>query len=305
MTILEENTAITQEPYVSILLLTKNGEKTIESCLNGLLKQSFRNFETLIVDSGSKDNTLKIASQYPVRIIQIPEMEFHHANTRNLAVSQSKGSLIVFIVQDAYPADRKWLEELLNPFRYEKIAATYSRQEPRKETSPLEKAFIMFTYPRDERPFIIKKKNENDPGSFVLLSDVSSAYRKSLVKFDSSIDICEDQDIALKLMEAGYEVAYAPNSVVYHSHNYSMLDLLRRYSFVGNPAGRFTKKGYKPISSIRYVVRLFASTFSYIIVGSDIKLRIFWFIYSIPYNTLKIFAFIAGYLKNRANAGSH
>src|SRR5674476_149496 len=85
-----------QEPCVSILILTKNGEKTIGECLEGLLKQSFRDFEILIVDSGSRDNTLQIASRYPVRVVKIPQTEFHHAKTRSLAVSLSKGRFVVF-----------------------------------------------------------------------------------------------------------------------------------------------------------------------------------------------------------------
>ena len=288
------------KPYVSVLILTKNGEKTIGDCLEGLLTQSFRDFEILVIDSGSIDDTIKIASRYPVRIIQIPEAEFHHAATRNLVTSLSKGEFIVFLVQDAFPADHKWLEELLNPFKYTKIAATFSRQQARTETSPLERAFIQFTYPKDRRRFVIKEKEENDPGNFVLLSDVSSAYRRELVTFSSSVNICEDQEIALRLIKAGYEIAYVPNSVVFHGHSYNMLNLVRRYQLVGNPAGNFAQKGYSLKSSAYYVVRLFATSFSYIITESEIKLKPLWFVYSVPYNILKIFSFVVGYLKNRS-----
>ncbi len=294
--------ASAHEPSVSVLILTKNGEKSIGQCLNWLLLQSFKDFEILVIDSGSNDKTLEIASTYPLRIIQMPEAKFHHAQTRNLAVSLSRGKFIVFLVQDAYPADDKWLEELLSPFSHERIAATYSRQKPQIETSPLEKAFIEFTYPNDKRRFVIKRKEENNPGSFVLLSDVSSAYRKDLVEFNSTMDCCEDQEIALRLIEAGFEVAYVPNSVVVHGHSYNLRDLFKRYQAVGNPAGRFIKSGFNFISSARYVVRIFALSFRYIINEREIKSRAFWFAYSIPYNTVKILAFATGYLNHRLRA---
>lgn len=292
---------VSGKPSVSVLILTNNGEKTIGNCLDGLLIQSFRDFEILLIDSCSQDNTIKIASQYPAHIVQIPAESFHHAKTRNQAISLSKGKFIVFLVQDAIPADNKWLEELLNPFEDPKIAATYSRQQARIETSPMERAFTQFTYPKDKRRFIIKKKNENDPGSFVLLSDVSSAYRRELVEFSSSVSICEDQEIALRLIKAGFEIAYVPNSVVYHSHSYNLLSLFRRYQLVGNPAGKFAGKGYSLTSSSRYAIRLFASSFAYMITAQEIKLRPFWFIYSIPYNSFKIFSFILGYLKKSSS----
>ena len=258
--------------------------------------QNLSNFEVILIDSGSKDRTLQIASEFPLRIISIDEEDFHHARTRNLGVSLSKGKYIVFLTADAYPINAAWLNELLEPFKNEQIAATYSRQIPLNKTNPIERAFLELTYPRDNRKIVLKEVLEGDPSNFVLLSDVSSAYRKEVVEFNEAIKFCEDQEIALRLLEAGHGVAYVPTSLVCHAHNYSIASLLKRYYFVGKSAAEFLGKGFDPFQSLRYAVRLFSSSFAYVIRNSGTKKKTYWFFYSIFYNSLKILAFGLGHM---------
>jgi rhamnosyltransferase len=285
-------------PCASILILTKNGEKTINQCLSGVFKQSFRDFEVVLVDSGSTDKTIEIASHYPIRLHRIVENDFHHGRTRNFAVSLAKGKYVIFLVQDAFPYNERWLEELISPFGNEKIAATFSRQEPRKDTNPLEASFIKFTYPDVGKSIITKeKKNSGDPGDVVQLSDVSSAYRKELAVFDSTINTSEDQMIAKSLLDAGHYIAYVPHSVVCHSHSYNLPSLFKRYYNMGRPSGRFIERGFGFSYSIAYSLKLFSSSFSFILSKKDLKWRIIWLAYSIAYNSLKIFAYILGYLR--------
>ena len=283
-------------PLVSVVILTKNGEKTINKCLRSLFTQHFNDFEVLMIDSGSIDKTLKIASAFPVHIIKIKSSEFHHAKTRNLGLSCCSGKFVVFLTQDAYASDASWLESLIQPFNNPQVAATYSRQIPRFQTNPVERAFLFQTYPKLSRETSSMPLEQDNPSNFVVLSDVSSAYRKELVRFNSAIEWCEDQEMGLRLIQSGYEISYVPNSVVCHSHNYSFLELIKRYRAVGRAASKFSEKRYSPVKSITYAVRLFASTLSYITNDDHTNLKNFWLFYSIIYNILRISAFISGYL---------
>ncbi|MCK4667799.1 glycosyltransferase family 2 protein, partial [Candidatus Dependentiae bacterium] len=83
---------------VSIIIPTKNGEKYLDRVLNMLFSQETAfDFEVIIIDSGSKDKTLKIIKKYPAQLIKIRPREFGHGKTRNYGVGISKGKFLVFL----------------------------------------------------------------------------------------------------------------------------------------------------------------------------------------------------------------
>ncbi len=49
---------------VSIIVPIYNAENTIERCINSILIQSYKNFELILIDDGSKDNSLKVINKY-------------------------------------------------------------------------------------------------------------------------------------------------------------------------------------------------------------------------------------------------
>lgn len=288
----------------SVVILTKNGEKTINECLSSLFTQDFNDFDVLMIDSGSTDKTLEISSTFPVQIIKIKPKEFHHAKTRNLGISLCTGKFVVFLTQDAYALNSAWLGNLLQPFGDERVAASYSRQVPRINTNPVERAFLFQTYPQSNLKRQSVFQDEEDPDNFVVLSDVSSAYRKELVKFNCTLEWCEDQEMGIRLNQAGYQVVYVPSSVVCHSHDSSFVELIRRYRAVGKAASRFARKGYSPVKSLKYGTKLFSSSLSFIVNDDGTKAKMFWLPYSIVYNILRLSSFILGYLPNRRSVAS-
>ncbi len=75
---------------VSIILLTKNGERYLDEVLEGIVSQRAKyGYEIVVVDSGSSDRTLEILDQYPVRLATIHSTEFNHSETRNLGARLS------------------------------------------------------------------------------------------------------------------------------------------------------------------------------------------------------------------------
>ena len=292
---------IESSPLVSIVILTKNGEKTIQKCLKNLFDQCFLDFEVIIIDSGSNDNTLQIASNFPIRLKRIYPKDFHHAQTRNLGISFCRGKYVVFLTQDAYPLNSLWLEELLKPFENKQVGAAYSRQIPRGDANPVERAFLLQTYPKFVKKDLSSDLETENPDDFVVLSDVSSAYRRNLVKFNPLVEACEDQEMGLRLLKAGYGIVYVPTSLVSHSHNFSLVDLLKRYQMVGKASSVFSGKGFDPGKSIKYVVKLFSSTTKYVVTDKKTNVKMIWLGYSVLYNSLKIFGFLFGYLPNRYN----
>ncbi|GAG06643.1 unnamed protein product, partial [marine sediment metagenome] len=101
----------------SIIILTKNAGNEFEKLLDAVFSQSSKDFEVVLIDSGSTDKTLEIAKGFPVRIHKIKPESFDHGGTRNLGAKLAKGKYLVYLTQDAIPANRMWLENLIKPLK--------------------------------------------------------------------------------------------------------------------------------------------------------------------------------------------
>ena len=100
-------------PLVSIILRTKNEERWITKCLKKIFEQSYKNFEIIIVDNHSTDNTLKRAQKYNIKsIIKIDK--FYPGKAINLGISKSKGDLLVILSSHCIPVNNKWLSFLVS-----------------------------------------------------------------------------------------------------------------------------------------------------------------------------------------------
>ena len=127
--------------HVSVLIPTKNGERYLDELLTVVKSQkgSASIIEIIAVDSGSRDRTVEILRRYGVLIVQIPPHEFGHGKTRNLAAAHAQGDYLVFLTQDATPANEQWLANLLAPLQADStIVGAYSRHLPRANCHPME-----------------------------------------------------------------------------------------------------------------------------------------------------------------------
>lgn len=216
---------------ISIIILTKNPGRRIEEVLSSIFRQKRDEpVEVVMVDSGSSDGSIEIIQKFDVRLIKIRPGDFSHSRTRNYAVAQSKGEYVVMLVQDAVPADENWLKELVSPLKENgNIAGVYSRHIPHRDARITEKSFISFKYPDKAQT---RQKKSNHTIKDVFFSNVSSAMRRDLLmrfKFNENLIMSEDQQWAKDVLENGYSIFYNPKSVVYHSHNYTLTTVFKRF----------------------------------------------------------------------------
>lgn len=222
---------------ISIVILTKNGQKYIREILQAIFSQkTTKKFEIVIIDSGSKDKTLDICKKYPVRIKEVPPLEFNHGETRNLGAKIAKGKFVVYLTQDATPANKYWLENLILPFKKDPlIIGTYSRHVPRKECNPILARQIKYIYPTGSGKSILKKsedlrKYKNNLSHIIHFSDSSSAILRSMLHLYPfpKTAFAEDIQWEIKVLQAGYKTFYVADSMVYHSHDYSLIEQIRQ-----------------------------------------------------------------------------
>lgn len=221
----------------SIVILTKNGQRYIGEILEKITSQDTEYlYEVIIIDSGSSDNTIKIAKNYQIRLHQIDASQFDHGQTRNLGAKLARGNYVVYLTQDATPANSMWLNNLLTPLEKDNtIAGTYSRHLPRKSCNPILARQIMDIWPTGSKKPLLKTKekllaNKHEPQKIIHFSDSSSAIRKRVLKklpFPKTM-FAEDVQWEIKVLNAGFKTFYTPKSIILHSHDCTLLDQIRQ-----------------------------------------------------------------------------
>ena len=101
---------------LSIVIRCYNEEEHIGRLLSGIMQQTVKDVEVVIVDSGSTDATLSIASRYPIRVVHIAPQEFSFGRSLNRGCAAATGDILVFASAHVYPLYDDWLEKLVRPF---------------------------------------------------------------------------------------------------------------------------------------------------------------------------------------------
>lgn len=166
-----------------------------------------------------------------IKVTHISRNEFDHGGTRRRAVKHSDADVFVMMTQDAVPADNRLIENLLKPLEEERVAVSYARQLPRKETGEIEKYIRRFNYPDVSVVKSAEDIKQMGVKAF-FCSNVCAAYKKDIYDalggFTRKTIFNEDMIFAGNAIKAGYEIAYVAEAKVFHSHNYTGKEQFKR-----------------------------------------------------------------------------
>ena len=221
---------------VDIICPLYNAEKYIYNLNSALLNQKNVTINKIkYVLTESNDKSEKILKELNVEYKKIKRNEFSHSLVRENAAKESNADIIVFITQDIVIESDNWLERLVMPIINNEVDACYSRQ--------LSKFNNIEKYTREKNyPDISCVKSKQDISRLGLntffFSDASSAIRnktfKELNYYDEKkLPINEDMYIAYKLIMNNKKIKYCADSIVYHSHSFSLKELYDRYKLTG------------------------------------------------------------------------
>lgn len=220
-------------PEISIILLTKNGERYIKEVLEAIFSQaSAYAHEMILIDSGSTDRTWETVNSFPIHAHRIPAQEFNHGETRNLGarLASPSSSYLIYLTQDATPLE-DWLDNLIHPLRADKqTAGAFSRHVPRPTCSPSMARLMCTEWEQAGTPERVVKRltdldeYQKNQAYFAYFSNTSSAIRRSVWEEHPfrSVEFAEDSEWADRVLRAGYTLVYEPSSRVLHSHDYSL-----------------------------------------------------------------------------------
>ncbi len=209
-------------PACSVVIRCRNEEMHIGRLLTGIMEQTVRGVEIIIVDSGSTDATLSIASRYPVRILHIDPGDFSFGRSLNRGCRASAAEFIVIASGHVYPVYRDWLHKLLEPFSDPQVALVYGKQRGNGTTKYSEHQIFARWYP--EEPDASQKHP--------FCNNANAAIRRSVwqqLPYDESLTGLEDLSWARQAMESGHRIAYAAEAEVVHVHQESYSQIHNRY----------------------------------------------------------------------------
>ncbi|OIQ19923.1 MAG: hypothetical protein BM556_05395 [Bacteriovorax sp. MedPE-SWde] len=215
---------------IAVVVRTYNNEEILGKTLKAIQSQKKVDLEIYVIDSGSNDRTVEIASLYTNEIFHLVSMKYHPGKVLNKIIPEIECENIVFVNSDTVLLREdslyNLLEDMENPF----IAASYGRQECRPDAWPEVRRAYKKTFPES-----------NNTAEWITLSLPLACIKKSIwMKRKFYVDSwgSEDTEWGKYIESQGYYIKYNFKAVAMHSHNYDIRQLYNR-SFVEGEADHY------------------------------------------------------------------
>ena len=218
---------------ISVVIRTYNEQKHIRDVLESLKSQTYTNYEVIILDSESSDQTLKIASEYDVRIEHIKKKDFNYSYASNKCVEYATGDIVCFLSGHSVPVKNTYLQDTNDIYKNEKIGACYGDVIALPDGSLTEKGFNRLGYIKNKIKGYkneIKLETEIHPGIFSCSN--ASARRELLLRHPFAEELGrggEDIEVAYRIIQEGYYIACVPDLLVMHSHGSGFFKFLKEF----------------------------------------------------------------------------
>lgn len=215
----------------SIIIRTKNEERWIGKVLEKLFDQTYKDFEIIIVDSGSTDRTLEIAEKFPVKTFHIKPEEFSFPFALNFGCGKAEGKkYFVLLSAHSLPISNTWLEDGIKDFTDEKIMGVYGPVRALPDATFWEKFF--FNGMLQKIISIFSKKRIIRKSAMGVLGFTNAIIRRDLwerYNFNEKYGLGgEDMEWSGYWFKNGYVAVRDFNFSVFHSHYLGLMGLIKQ-----------------------------------------------------------------------------
>ncbi len=204
-------------PRVSVVVCAYNAEDTLEDCLASLERQTYPDYEIILINDGSRDRTSEIAHGHPrVRVIDTPNQGLSGA--RNLGLAKATGEIVAYTDADVR-VDRDWLTFLVQPMLGTDMVGSGGPN----------------VIPADDPPMAQCIARAPGGPTHVLLDDRVAEHvpgcnmafrREALLAIDCFNPVFlragDDVDVCWRLQARGWKIGFAPAALVWHHHRSSV-----------------------------------------------------------------------------------
>ncbi|MFH0790112.1 MAG: glycosyltransferase family 2 protein [Candidatus Omnitrophota bacterium] len=227
-------------PLISVVVLNYNGQGFLDDCLESVLKSDYNNFELILVDNASTDNSFKSAEMkfggYPhFKMIQNSENLFF-AEGNNRGIKEAKGEYVVVLNNDTV-VQPNWLREIAYVMQDKTIGAAQPKILSQKDPSRIDYAgadLDKYGYARGRGYGELDAGQFNKAEQIFYAGGTAMVVRKSIFDevgfFDAKFGAhWEDVDLSWRIRLRGYKIMFIPKAVVYHKGSQSMSLFVAKY----------------------------------------------------------------------------
>jgi hypothetical protein len=217
-----EITSKTEGKEISVIINTLNRAPWLKRLLDALMHQTYNDFEIIVVNGPSTDNTNEVLEAYK-DIIKIGHCDKPNISlSRNIGIKAAKGEIIIFIDDDAVPMNSKWIEEYARAFTNDRQLGAVGGQ---VFTGGGHTQFDCGTIDIWGRTVCVAGTEEhvNNKDVYNYVPGGNGAYLKKAVMevggFDEYIEYYADEaDLCIRLSRAGYKIEHHPTAHIYHEN---------------------------------------------------------------------------------------
>lgn len=258
-----------KETKVDVIIPAYHPGKEFGELLRRLMKQDYPVHRIIVMNTEQEFWNEQWEKDCPLlEVHHLKKSEFDHGGTRKRAAGFSEAEIIMFMTQDALPADSHLIGNLIHTMEENpKVCAAYGRQLPRQDCSFVEKYTRSFNYPETSSVKTAEDIQRLGIKTF-FCSNVCAAYKKeifdSLGGFVERTIFNEDMIYAGTMVKAGYGISYEAEAKVIHSHNYSCMQQFHRNFDLGVSQAQYPEI-FADVSSEGEGMKLVKKTFAYLI----------------------------------------
>ena len=208
-------------PKVSFIIPTLNRERTLDACLKSIADQNYPHIEIIIVDGGSRDTTLKIASKYASRIIHNDDPL---GGARQVGAENSKGDILAIFDSDIIIPSKNWLANAVQKFYESKrVGVVFPVNKAPQNASLTSRCYFAFWRTRAS---VFNKSTNRQliPGgnSLILREALENAGG-----FNRHLRFGEDLELCSRIVKLGYKVVFFDQPLI-HDTMWSLKEYTRK-----------------------------------------------------------------------------
>lgn len=221
------STVTTSRQLASIIVCTHERPDDLRRCLDGLLPLAAAGHEVLVVDNAPRSScTAEVVAQYPFRYLCEPRIGLDHA--RNCGLRAANHPIVAYTDDDAV-ADPRWISALIQPFQAPEVGCVTGLVLPLELETPAQEAFEIYcAHRRDFTRRVLAAPDVPPAAGGAAGMGANMAFRRELLLqlggFDPRLDggtaTCSggDTDMFARVLEAGAQIVYTPEALVWHRH---------------------------------------------------------------------------------------
>jgi len=249
-------------PRISVVVCSYNGGRTIRDACEGLRHLDYPNYEVIVVDDGSTDDTAAIARAYDVRLIRTPNRGLSSA--RNTGLAAATGEIVAYLDDDAYP-DPHWLNYLAATFLSTSHAGVGGPNIAPAGDGPIAEC-VARAPGGPVHVLITDREAEHIPGCNMAFR---TAFLEAIGGFDPRFRTAgDDVDVCWRLQDRGWTLGYHPTALVWHHRRNSLRTYWKQQIGYGRAEAMLERKWpekYNDIGHVRWTGRMYGSGLPYVL----------------------------------------